>query len=689
MMNTNQIRYAFELMKDSAQLIEVRVLGNNKTYSGYFKNVDKLIEQVQRFDNLNVYFVLNSISEACYSREQMDSIIEKPKNTTSDNDIIRRDWLLIDIDTKRATGVSSSIEEKEKSKVVANKVYQFLKDFGFAAPICADSGNGYHLLYKIDLEATEAIKTMLQVVLQVLDMYFSNDTAEIDKTVFNASRITKMYGTFARKGKDSEDRPHRESRIISAPEQLKTTPLELLERLAELLPKQEKPTYSNNYTPSEFSLDAFISSNGINVKNTVAYQGGTKYELEHCLFDHSHKGKDACLFKLGNGAIGYKCLHNSCSQYKWQDVRLLFDATAYNQKNEFRQHRDVVKPISIATPQAENQDIGNKFLQFHEVKNIDRSKIIAIQSGLHALDRKIIGFNKGEVSVWSGKNGSAKSTILNQICLNVVNNGFRSIIFSGELTPHRLKNWTHQQAAGRQYVKPTEYDNLFTVPSNVGAKIDTWLTDKFFIYNNRYGNKIDQLLIDIKQHVIEKDIDMVVLDNVMAIDFDALNGDKYDKQKNAILAICDLALELNIHIHLVAHPRKSVSFLRKEDISGTADLTNRVDNVFICHRINQDFNKAIIEHFGKGSESAYQHYSNAIEICKNRDLGVIDIIFPFTFEVESKRLLNEEHENVVYGWNEQPVQQLVNYSVPTNYYEPIKVNEDDFLMGGTETEIPF
>ena len=74
-------------------------------------------KRLKRYEAVsNVYFVLNAIDEACYSREQCERLIDNVKNSTSDNDIINRDWLLIDVDPKRATGVSASNSEKANSK---------------------------------------------------------------------------------------------------------------------------------------------------------------------------------------------------------------------------------------------------------------------------------------------------------------------------------------------------------------------------------------------------------------------------------------------------------------------------------------------------------------------------------------------------------------------------------------------
>jgi len=688
-MNEISIRHTFELFKQENELIEVRVIGSNgKNFSGYFKNVDIIVKEVQRFQTENIYFVFNPINDACYSREQCDRFVEKPKVATANNDIVKRNWILIDVDPIRPTGISATDEEKKAAKDIANKIYIYLRDFGFAAPICCDSGNGSHLLYKVDLPNDTQSEMLVKTCLMVLDMFFSDTKAQVDKGVFNASRITKLYGTASRKGKHTESRPHRESCIKLVPDVIKETPKDLLLLLAAKLPQPEKKSYSNNYRTEKFDLDKFITDNNIEVDTETTFSGGKKYILKQCLFNEQHKGKDAAIFKMDDGVIAYKCFHNSCSGLHWKDVRLKYEPNAYdNKEKEYTKQRDV-KPL-VQVPQKQTIEKGNKFIQLHEIKNFDRSKIISIESGFTELDKKIVGFNKGEVSVWSGKNGSAKSTILNQIAINGCNNGFKVLLYSGELTPQRLKNWTHLQCAGRQFTKGTKYENMFFVPSNIGDKIDIWLKDKLFVYNNDYGNKAAQLLIDIEEHIKQTSVDMIILDNVMSLDLEEYSGDKYEQQKKTILSISEFAKVHNVHIHLVAHPRKSVAFLRKEDISGTADLTNRVDNVFIVHRVNNDFTKALTEFYGKDTAYGFSSFTNVIEVCKNRDLGIQDYLTGFFFEVESKRILNQRYENVIYGWQDIEIQKTIQPNLKQEELEDSFYKKDPFGVENAPEKIPF
>ena len=661
-MNEYSIRKTFEALQKQDEPIEVRIVSGKATFSGYFRDIDNLIEKLKPFDKVstaNIYFVLNKINDACYDRQQCEMFIQNAKQTTSDGDIVHRDWLLIDIDPVRSAGVSSSEKEKANAKNVANAVYSYLKSKGFAKPISCDSGNGWHLLYKIRMANDDSARDTIKKFLQTLDMMFSDETAQIDTSVFNASRITKLYGTIARKGNNSKTRPHRESSIIRIPDEVLVNRKALLQKVIDELPQPETPTYKNNYNKEPFDIDNFIARHSIRVSKIVNYGLGRKFVLEECVFDSNHKAPDACIFAMNNGAIGYKCFHNSCQRYTWKDVRIKFEPDAYDKKEREYSKQRTTKPtgttIAELIGKAKPTDETKVFVQMSEIEAVDRSQLVTIPSGFTELDKKIIGFNKGEISLWSGRNGSAKSTVLNQICLNACQDGFKCAIFSGELTKQRIKQWIQLQAAGKQNVAPSKkYENLFYVPQQTGEKIDKWLDGKLWIYDNAFGNKFESVLNYLKELVESKNIDMIVLDNLMALDILTLNGDKYQQQTTMILALVDFVKTYNVHLHIVCHPRKAATFLRKDDISGTADLTNAVDNVFIIHRVGNDFVQSAKDFYGDAYASKFYGFGNVIEVCKNRDLGIMDELFGFFFETQSKRLLNDVFENVCYGWEESP-----------------------------------
>ena len=136
----------------------------------------------------------------------------------------------------------------------------------------------------------------------------------------------------------------------------------------------------------------------------------------------------------------------------------------------------------------------------------------------------------------------------------------------------------------------------------------------------------------------------------MAFNISRLDEKKYDAQTAFVLELQRLAKTYNVHIVFVAHPRKALGFLRLDDISGTADLANAVDNAFIVHRVNDDFKRLSKIMFGWKDDNEIYRASNVIEIAKDRDGGTMDYFVPLYYEKETKRLKNSVSENKIYGW---------------------------------------
>ena len=312
-MNQAEIRKTLETFRPDGSLIEIRAV-SGRTLSGYFKDVESLLRAISAHPQETYYFVMNEIKDACYNRDQREKLVAKPKATTSDGDIERRQWILVDCDPVRVSGTSSTNEEKAKSKATMTTTYNYLNAQGFSKPIIADSGNGYHLLYKISMANTDETKELIKAFLAALDMMFSDEHVSIDTAVFNASRITKLYGVITQKGANTPERPHRMSRVLRVPDEVSPTSIELVQKVAAIIPKPDKPTYSNGYGQNRFDLRNFIGKHGINVKSEKSYNGGTKYVLESCLFDSSHKAPDAAIIQQSDGSLGYHCFHNSCQQ---------------------------------------------------------------------------------------------------------------------------------------------------------------------------------------------------------------------------------------------------------------------------------------------------------------------------------------------------------------------------------------
>lgn len=214
---------ALRLILEPGQVTELRALDaitsadrRPHVASGYFDDIDKLVEAAATIRSAKgIYFIPNVVNPALLARAHNRLRAAGREPTTSDHDIQRRRWLLIDIDSDRPAGISASDEEHEAAIELAFHVRATLHEEGWPSPIVADSGNGAHLLYQIAEPALDGDKVKL--CLSGLAARFDDNGLHVDKSVFNPARIVKLYGTVAAKGDCTPERPHRLSRILEGP----------------------------------------------------------------------------------------------------------------------------------------------------------------------------------------------------------------------------------------------------------------------------------------------------------------------------------------------------------------------------------------------------------------------------------------------------------------------------------------
>ncbi len=218
----SEIAKTLKLFVSAGDTGEVRVIGTAgcAPFGFYFGHdqIDQAADLAAEYSTTakGVYVVMNRIDPALADRPQL----VKTSTLTKDADIVRRTNLLIDFDPSspdRGADDSSTDAEKEAARQRMEECYEWLREIGFPEPIFADSGNGWHLLYRIDLPNDEPTKQLISRFLKALSQRFSDDQVGIDISVHNASRITKFYGTAARKGADRPERPHRLSKLLSVP----------------------------------------------------------------------------------------------------------------------------------------------------------------------------------------------------------------------------------------------------------------------------------------------------------------------------------------------------------------------------------------------------------------------------------------------------------------------------------------
>ena len=263
------------------------------------------------------------------------------------------------------------------------------------------------------------------------------------------------------------------------------------------------------------------------------------------------------------------------------------------------------------------------------IEDFDVHEAETLKTGIEYIDDKLIGMVFGSLNVLSGRNGSGKSTILNQIYIaEAINQGYKTFLFSGELIGGNVKYWLLQTLANEeQFAEDTAKDGhkYKKVTIQAKEKIVNDMKDRFFLYDSddyRIEAIIEKMTVLAKRYGVR----VFVIDNLMTVESSL--KDKYEAETDIVKKLKNFAKKYNALVHLVAHPRKSMNDeIEKDDVAGSANITNLADYVTTISRAKDE----------------EQEYDAILKILKNRHTGV-NVGKKLMFSIERKRFYSAETE---------------------------------------------
>ena len=366
MTDANEITHALRLWFQAGDVFEVRVLDavsadyrREHIESGYFdyEHISAVPEALKRLLSFRgVYVTVNPVNPDLLARA-VNRLRPAGRNpTTADTDIVRRRWLLIDCDPRRASGVSSSNAEHESALAKAREIRDGLSSLGWADPIMTDSGNGAQLMYRIDLPADDG-ELVRRVIGEIAKA--SSEQVAIDTSVHNPARIWRLPGTMNCKGDSIPERPHRMARILEEPQDIGSVSLEQMQDIVSYQnedPQTDVPDDEWKHTMPAFDLDSWIAQYCPELGSPQPWRGGRKWIFPVCPFNEAHTNKSAVLIQEPSGAVAFKCHHNGCSGNDWRALRELREPGCYDRREEANSDVDlsgILKPNRIEKQEKE------------------------------------------------------------------------------------------------------------------------------------------------------------------------------------------------------------------------------------------------------------------------------------------------------------------------------------------------
>jgi P4 family phage/plasmid primase-like protien len=328
---------------------EVRLFRPTGIAVGYFDSWDAALRAVENEPTQYkaAYTTLNPLNIPAQIPLNPQAL-NPSRNAASASDVARRVRLLVDLDPPRQPGTNSTELEKQAARGQADGVREYLKSRNWPEPMVCDSGNGWHLVYRLELpndaSATEIVRGALARLKQLFPM--------VDAGNFEANRLCKLYGSWARKGEHSEDRPWRRSAILEAGSDTGVTEAQL----RELVPVSiQAVTVQKGSNVKLEQLLGFLDYYAVPVRSEAReVSGGWQIEIE-CPWSDEHSGearRDTVVSFIAGLGNGFRCLHSHCTERHWREFRA-----------EMEKRNPGLAPYFGKLPLMTHSDIARQFVE--------------------------------------------------------------------------------------------------------------------------------------------------------------------------------------------------------------------------------------------------------------------------------------------------------------------------------------
>jgi hypothetical protein len=245
-----------------------------------------------------------------------DTLFRAHENQLSrDTDVARRRFILFDSDSVKPAGAAATEAQRAAAHAHSAALEAALTAVGWPAPVVSDSGNGAHRLYAVDLPNDRETDFLISNLLHLAARKFDTEAVKLDKSVSNAGRITRLYGSRNHKA-------GRDSAVLSIPDPIIAVSAEQIKAVvakwrSSMGYKKQLTQRAGDWTCER--MEALLDFHSIGYLGPVEKTQGLLWVLSPCPFNPDHSGTSPAVMITKNGWPKFKCLHNSCQGKGWRE----------------------------------------------------------------------------------------------------------------------------------------------------------------------------------------------------------------------------------------------------------------------------------------------------------------------------------------------------------------------------------
>lgn len=298
-------------------------------------------------------------------------------------------------------------------------------------------------------------------------------------------------------------------------------------------------------------------------------------------------------------------------------------------------------------------------IDFSDIQDVDLDQIDGITTGIRPLDRYLMKLFQGTLNIITGINGAGKSSFINQIICQSLEQDKNVFLFSGELPNFQTKNWLNSVLAGQRHIEERHFQDAtyYKVRPEAKREIDEFYRGRLYIYEDGRSNRMTDLLKTMEDSVRKYGTKLLILDNLTAINLECSDDNKYNKQSELIMNLIAFAVKFNVIVLLVVHPHKidTMRRLNKMDVQGISAIIDLAHRIISLYRVSEKDKQGEQKMNGSGWRIKPIKEDVLIDILKDRMLGFEGRSVGVYYDQPSRRFFTSEEDlDRRYSWDKHP-----------------------------------